>query len=257
MALLWFMVTPEPSTGIDSVRGAETSLPPKNALAVHTAYAELVARRKACSCCDGLENPSRCGGGTFDRDQIGPWTLWQGNLHAKCMVVGQDWGDTNYFLNNKGREAHNNPTNTTLRKLLKIAGLSIDAPSTEKSGEDLVFFTNAILCLKQGGLQAAVDPAWFANCSKLFLKPTIDLIKPNVVVTLGERAYRAVCLAYGMRPQTFRSAVEGEPTQLPSGPLLLPVYHCGARILNTHRPLSIQESDWARVGRVLSIKVPA
>ena len=228
----------------------------KTADTVRLAYTELVARRKACCCCPGLTNPSHCNGGTFDSDQIGPWTLWQGNLHADIVVVGQDWGDTKYFLDGEGRDKPDNPTNRTLRHLMSVAGLNIDAPSTANSGAALTFFTNAILCLKQGGMQAAVDPAWFANCARLFLKPTIELIAPNAVVTLGERAYRAVCYSYGLRPQAFRRAVEGEPTQLFSGPLLLPVYHCGARIINTHRPLSIQARDWVRVRRLLAIKEP-
>ena len=76
---------------------------------------------------------------------------------------------------------------------MSVAGLRIDAPSAANSGAGITFFTNAILCLKQGGMQAAVDPVWFANCGKLFLRPTIELIAPNAVVTLGERAYRAVC----------------------------------------------------------------
>ena len=142
----------------------------------------MITCRKACSWCRGLTNPSQCESGKFDSGQIGPWTLWQGNLHAEVLVVGQDWGDT-----------PSNPTNKTLRHLMSVAGLRIDAPSAANSGAGIAFFTNAILCLKHGGMQAAVDPVWFANCGKLFLRPTIELIAPNAVVTLGVRAYRAVC----------------------------------------------------------------
>ena len=218
---------------------------------VHHLYAKLVGRRKSCCCCAGLTNPSRCAGGEFDSSQLGPWSLWQGNLEADLLIVGQDWGDTKYFLDNGGRDTPANPTNRTLRHLLSVAGVHIGPPSVEATSSESVFFTNAILCLKEGGMQARVERSWFANCGRLFLKPTIELISPKVVVTLGERAYRAVCSTYGLRQKPFRSAVDGEPAQLPSGPLLLPVYHCGARILNTHRPLSFQERDWMRVGRTL------
>lgn len=54
-------------------------------------YAALVRRRKACR---SLTNPGKCEGGIQDSDQIGPWSLWQGNLSADLLVVGQDWGDT-------------------------------------------------------------------------------------------------------------------------------------------------------------------
>ena len=29
---------------------------------------------------------------------------------------------------------------------------------------------------------------------------------------------------------------------------VLAAYHCGARVLNTHRPLDLQLKDWARIG---------
>ena len=40
----------------------------------------------------------------FRSAQIGPWSLWQGNLDAEIMVIGQDWGDKNYFTKNKGHD---------------------------------------------------------------------------------------------------------------------------------------------------------
>jgi uracil-DNA glycosylase len=230
---------------------------PESSTSIHQSYADLVARRKSCTLCLKLTNPSKLNEGTFDSDQIGPWTLWQGNLGATCMVIGQDWGDTKYFLDNRGHEAPNNPTNTTLRNLLAIAGININPPSAEKAPGGPLFFTNSILCLKQGGMQAAVQSAWFDQCGSNFLKPTIDLVAPRLVITLGERAYRAVCRAHSLRPQPFRRAVDDEPTKLPSGALLVPVYHCGARILNTHRSLAKQQSDWARVGTVLSKMAPS
>lgn len=219
------------------------------------AYGELVAQRKACHRCSGLINPSTRP--DLDSDQIGPWSRWQGNLEAEVLVVGQDWGDTRYYEKNKGRDRADNPTNETLRKLMEVAGLHIDLPGPDTSGLGVAFFTNAILCLKEGGMQAAVNPVWFENCGRLFLRPTIELVKPKIVITLGERAYRAVCGAYGLRARGFRAAVEGEPEQLSdSGPLLLPVYHCGARILNTHRPFERQKQDWIRAGRVLAARRP-
>src|SRR4051794_18451996 len=98
---------------------------------------------------------------------------------------------------------------------------------------------NAILCLKvlsRVGMQASVDREWFANCASRFLRPTIHLVAPTAVVTLGEHPFRSLCNPHRIRPERFCRAVEADATRLPSGPLLVPVYHCGARILNTHRP---------------------
>jgi uracil-DNA glycosylase len=114
-----------------------------------------------------------------------------------------------------------------------------------------VFLTNAILCLKSGGLQAKVVPDWFVNCGNAFLGPTVELVRPRVVVTLGQLAYQAVCRVFRLRPMKFREAVETDAIELKPGCLLVPVYHCGARILNTHRPLLKQKVDWVRVRRAM------
>jgi len=45
------------------------------------AYTALVHGRKACRACTALVNPAACDGGVYDSGQIGPWSLWQGNLN--------------------------------------------------------------------------------------------------------------------------------------------------------------------------------
>ena len=216
------------------------------------AYAALVQARKACAVCTALMNPAACDGGVYDSDQIGPWSLWQGNLNAKLVVVGQDWGDTRYFFANRGREAARNPTNETLRKLLDSIGIEVAAPGAGTTGGARCFFTNAVLCLKQGGLQAKVDPEWFTSCGNRFLRPTIDLIAPKAVVSLGEWAYRAILAAYGVPRIAFKEAVERPDGFKLAGRSYFPMYHCGARILNTHRRYQQQQKDWQRVKEVLS-----
>jgi hypothetical protein len=57
-------------------------------------YKDLVCQRKACSLCQGLVNPST---EEFDSNEIGPWAKWQNNLDADIIVVGQDWGDVDYY----------------------------------------------------------------------------------------------------------------------------------------------------------------
>ena len=62
----------------------------------------------------------------------------------------------------------------------------------EAREDHLVFFTNAILCLKtKGGMQGKVEKEWFSSCGETFLRPLIELIQPQVVVCLGERAWRS------------------------------------------------------------------
>ena len=167
------------------------------------------------------------------------------------MIVGQDCGDTRYFVEHEGHDSVRNPTNETLRGLLASIGFYLLPPAPSDTGGGALFLTNAILCLKQGGMQAQVRSEWFAACDRV-LRPLIDLIAPTVVVTLGVRAYGSVAAAYGVSRVVFRQAVESAGGfRLNTKTTWYPTYHCGARTLNTHRPLSRQLRDWGRVGRVL------
>jgi len=216
------------------------------------AYRALVEERKACRVCSKLTNPADCPDGPYDSDQLGPWTLWQGNLDSELMVVGQDWGNQAYFVTNRGRDLAENPTNKTLQELLKSIGVDIEKPTPQDSGGGNIFFTNAVLCLKQeGGMQGKTDQTWFKNCS-LFLRRTIEIVRPKVIVTLGARAYRVIADLYRLERPPFRSAVERENGfELEAGIRLFPVYHCGARILNTHRPRDDQKRDWEKIRKAL------
>jgi len=98
--------------------------------------------------------------------------------------------------------------NEMLVKLLHSIGIEVAAPGAGTSGGGRCSFTNAVLGLKQGGLQAKVKPEWFINCGSRFLRPTIDLIAPKAVMSVGEWAYRAIMTAYRLPRVAFRNAVE-------------------------------------------------
>ena len=220
---------------------------------MHCDYRELVSRRRACTACVGLGNPSRVARGEFDYGEIGPWTGWQGRLDAEIVVVGQDFSDRQYFEKWRGQDQPGNPTNLNLIKLLASIGVSI-APSTESSDRGAIYATNAILCLKEGGMQAKVRTEWFANCGSRFLRPQIELVQPRVVVGLGSQAHNAVLSAFGLPPQRLRDAVRSPGTPLLCGALAIAVYHCGARVINISRSFDQQLADWRRVGAALGAK---
>lgn len=219
-------------------------------------YDNLVKQRKECRKCIGMKNPGESGFLESDSSEIGPWSLLAGDLDARIMIVGQDWGDVNYYLSNNGRPSAKNPTNQNLGILLEEAGIRNVFPEgrVEDSG---VFLTNAVLCLKESfgpkgggsGMQRKVQNEWFSNCGKRFLRPQIDLVNPTVVVGLGKLAYEAILKAYGIHPEKFSESVDSMAgVKLPNGVLALPVYHCGRRSLNMNRSLSLQKSDWIKIG---------
>jgi uracil-DNA glycosylase len=221
-------------------------------------YMDLVKRRKICRKCYGLKNPSVVCGGRYDRDHIGPWSTWQGNINSPIVVIGQDWGNPEIFEKSKGLEPifteTDRGTDGMLVDLIKSIGIIIDRPKDHETTGTL-FFTNAILCLKQGNLQAPVKEEWFEVCGREFLKPLLEIIKPIVVITLGEKAYRALEVSYCLDRSEFRRVVD-KSAGIPifGETRLFPMYHCGRRILNTHRKIDQQRIDWARVATFLQRK---
>ena len=216
------------------------------------AYRILVQSRKICHLCKGLTNPADYDNGIFDSDQIGPWSRWQGTLNTQLMIIGQDWGDTGYFQRYGGHDRDNNPSNKTIRELLASIEIPIPPPSANEVSLSSIFLTNAILCLKEGGLGGKVKQEWFNNCGRHYLKPQIEIISPKVVVSLGKYAYEIICQLYNLPKTSFRDAVDRkEGIPLSNGVVFLPVYHCSPRVLHTHRGLAEQKSDWKRIKWVL------
>lgn len=219
------------------------------------AYIKLVDKRKNCSLCkkSGLTNPSMIEGGKYDSNEIGPWTRWNNDLNAKIVIVGQEWGDIDSFVTQRGKDNSKSPTNEMLFHLLASIGIGI-SKAPRQINPTGVFLTNAALCLKGGGAQAPVSRGWFNNCASPFLREQIDLVKPIVVVTLGEEAYRGVCRSYKIAAtKNFRDAVGLIlPLSLDAGLhlRLVPVYHCSANGLIT-RSLAKQFDDWRLVKAAL------
>jgi hypothetical protein len=98
------------------------------------AYKALVAARKKCRDCVGVVNPSVCSDGRFDGDEIGAWSAWQGKLKAPLLVVGQDWGDVDWFVRESGKTTSTSVTNRTLVKLLQSIGYDVPLACDSSGG---------------------------------------------------------------------------------------------------------------------------
>jgi len=196
----------------------------------------------------GLTNPAEYENGIFDCDHIGPWSRWQGNLNTQLMIIGQDWGDVGYFQRYKGHDTANNPSNKTIRELLASIDIPIPPPTVSDLDTSVIFLTNAILCLKEGGLGGEVKREWFNNCGHHYLKPLIEIIRPKVVVSLGKYAYETISQLFNLQKKSFRDAVDQQVgIPLSKNVVFLPMYHCSPRVLHTHRGLAQQKSDWQRI----------
>jgi uracil-DNA glycosylase len=161
------------------------------------------------------------------------------------MVVAQDFADVDGFRKHGGWPGERVRTNRTLAALVTRAGIAINPPRFGKS-DDRLFFTNAVLCMKRGGMRAPLPECCTAECGRLFLRPTIELVAPHVVVSLGARAMGAVCRAFGLEPPARLSAAAAIPMRLTGSTVLMPLYHPAAS-----RSRQLQERGWDRVRTVL------
>ena len=228
--------------------------PAKALFAMVSPYQLLVQQRKLCQLCHGLCNPSHSSHAHYDSEEIGPWSRWQATIPAELMIVGQDWGDVSYYVSHEGLNQHTgNPTNENLQKLLASIGLDPGNPAQPNIAS--LFFTNFVLCLKEAkGLQGKVQESWFNNCGTYFFKDLVKIVSPHAIVALGACASRAILKCYDipLRSKSFKQLVSASPIYLGNyGPMLFPVYHCGARGVNINRSLKNQLEDWRMIGKWL------
>lgn len=204
-------------------------------------YHQLVEQRKHCARCPGLTNASAIDGGRIDSDRIGAFSQWQGNLDAALMVVAQDFADVEGFRKHEGWPGERVRTNTMLAALMTRAGIPIKPPQFG-TADDRLFFTNAVLCMKRGGMRAPLPESCGNECGRRFLRPTIELVAPRVVVSLGGRAMRAVCQAFDVVPPANLSAAVAIPIALFGSTVLMPLYHPAAS-----RSHEAQQRGWHQV----------
>ncbi|MEX0887574.1 MAG: uracil-DNA glycosylase family protein [Phycisphaeraceae bacterium] len=126
-------------------------------------------------------------GGAWDCDRTGGYSQWRGSLDTELMVTAQYFADVNGFAEGRGCVGQRVGTNLTLVELVAEAGITIEPPRTGNP-DNRLFFTNAVLCMKEGGYAAAVPVGCYKRCGHRFLRPTVELVAPRVAVTLGTGA---------------------------------------------------------------------
>ncbi len=170
-------------------------------------YLQLVTKRKACSACSDLnKKPKMHNGqeilGDKDSQEIGPWLeVWKVNsLDADILVLGQDWGSIKEYKEYGLNKEPYGITDDNLEKLLK----EIDPAShlsKGNTGKHKYFFTNLILCYKEGGISAKIPACYYDNCRTNFFNELLEIIQPKVIITLG----RSVLMALS-RDDSFKNA---------------------------------------------------
>lgn len=111
-----------------------------------------------------------------------------------------------------------------------------------------MFVTNAVLCnpKDEQGNNATPTPDEIANCAP-FLRETIEILDPSIVVTLGVVALKA-CGVLERHAVSLREHVRTRRSWMRR--TLIPVYHPGQRAM-VHRSFANQLSDYQFVAETL------
>ena len=107
-----------------------------------------------------------------------------------------------------------------------------------------VFITNAVLCNPLiDGNNRRPSAKEIKNCTS-FLKASLDIIYPKVVVTLGTVALSSINQLFGTRFKLSQSIAQS--LVLPDFNLF-PLYHPSPRVTNWKRPMAQQKKDFRKI----------
>src|SRR6266852_3132799 len=200
-------------------------LNPNSIEAKQNQFIQLAAEASAC-----VECPAMCERAAVLSELNGP-------INARVMFIGEAPG-------RKGADRTRVPfagdqSGQNLDRYLASIPLT----------RDQIFITSAALCNPRTPSEANQKPtqAEVANCSG-FLKRTIELVNPQVIVTLGSVALDALKRIH-YHELTLKEAI-GKIHRW-NERLLVPLYHPSPQVLASHRREEAQLRDYQVVAKAL------
>lgn len=178
-----------------------------------------------CSLCEGLSHRTR----VFSKQN--------GNVESRVLFVAEAPGRLG--ADRTGIPLYGDQTGNNFEALLSNIGWK----------RNDIFITNAILCnpRKANGNNGTPKREQIRNCSS-YLEMAINLIKPEVIVSLGSVALDALAL---ITPHSLKlnenvgRMVDWADTRL------IPLYHPGPRAV-IHRAVAQQRADFMRLAKQVS-----
>ena len=188
-------------------------------------FSEFASSVQCCNLCERM----------CDRKKV--LSSVNGNINSKVMFIAEAPGRLGAECT--GIPLYGDRTGENFEMLLSNIGWS----------RDDVFITNAILCNPQDedGNNATPTAKEISNCS-YFLSMTIELINPEVVVTLGIKALEAIKYI-DQHDYTLRESVAS--LQPWNKRFIYPLYHMSPRAA-IHRSMIQQRADFIKLSHAVS-----
>ena len=177
-------------------------------------FSELCDAAQACRICPNLA------------DKTAVLSELNGNLNPKVLFIGEAPGRAG--ADRTRRPFYGDKSGDNFQKLLDSIALR----------RDDIFITSAVMCSPRSDTDANRKPtrSEIKNCSA-YLKRVLELIRPEVIATLGSVALEALSLiAY----HEFKLKTHAGQIQNWNGRSLLPLYHPSPQVIASQRGLDIQ-----------------
>ncbi len=194
-------------------------------------FLQLSSEAQKCLICDAM------------RDKTAVLSELNGNINAKVMFIAEAPG-------RQGADRTRKPfwgdkSGANFQKFLDSINLK----------REEIFITNAVLCSPRKPTGANRNPkkSEIKNCSN-FLKRTLELINPQIIVTLGAVSLEALKL---LEYHQFSLKTDIGKILRWNAHLLVPLYHPSPQVLASHRREKEQFEDYkvlARAIREISFK---
>ena len=183
-------------------------------------FRQLVKKAASCRICPDLA------------DQPAVLSSANGSLDANIVFVAEAPG--RFGAGRTGVPFQGDRSGDNFEILLKHIGLT----------RSEVFITNAVLCNPLADCNNRRPTTKEIKSCSAFLKKSLDIIQPKVVITLGTVALSALNKLLGTRfklsPNVAKSLATGNFT-------LFPLYHPSPRVTNWKRPMEQQKKDFKKI----------
>jgi len=188
-------------------------------------FKKLVKQAAACRICPNLA------------DQPAVLSSQNGSLNAQVVFVAEAPG--RFGAGRTGIPFSGDQSGKNFEILLDHIGWSRDA----------VFITNAALCNPlQNGNNRRPTAGEIRNCSS-YLESVLEIIQPEIVVTLGAVGLEAINHILGTKYQLAKTIAHPIKTDKFT---LFPLYHPSPRVVNTRRSLTQQKRDFKKIVSTLN-----
>lgn len=152
------------------------------------------------------------------------------------------------------------PTDVNLFKLFR----DVFEINISQTNEDL-FFTNLACCYRKNKTSGKASDTWFYLCTQKYMGELIEIIQPNVIITLGEKVFNSLGYCENATIKLIETTSLKTPNKMQFSDYvsecrfelcfdderiksipIFPVFHTGS-YSNKNRPYDKQVKDWERI----------